>query len=87
MNNSDNAWPPSYIFQFGCVILWLQLIVLNNVMCLSRCQLSFWFAGDEGELKVLSKADGERGKQVAPASYLAEEAVDQLQASEKLIAG
>lgn len=44
-------------------------------------------AGEEGETKVIKPEDGERSNKVAPASYIAEEAVDQLQASEKLIAG
>jgi hypothetical protein len=44
-------------------------------------------AGEEGETKVIKPDDGERSNKVAPASYIAEEAVDQLQASEKLIAG
>jgi hypothetical protein len=43
-------------------------------------------AGEEGT-KVIKSEDGERSNKVAPASYIAEEAVDQLQASEKLIAG
>ncbi|XP_059477095.1 kinesin-like protein unc-104 isoform X5 [Neocloeon triangulifer] len=42
--------------------------------------------GEEGETKVIKHEDGERSNKVAPASYIAEEAVDQLQASEKLIA-
>ncbi|XP_065339013.1 kinesin-like protein unc-104 isoform X5 [Cloeon dipterum] len=41
---------------------------------------------EEGETKVIKPEDGERSNKVAPASYIAEEAVDQLQASEKLIA-
>ncbi|CAB3378476.1 Hypothetical predicted protein [Cloeon dipterum] len=42
--------------------------------------------GEEGETKVIKPEDGDRSNKVAPASYIAEEAVDQLQASEKLIA-
>ncbi|CAB3378478.1 Hypothetical predicted protein [Cloeon dipterum] len=41
---------------------------------------------EEGETKVIKPEDGDRSNKVAPASYIAEEAVDQLQASEKLIA-
>ena len=62
------------------------VIALGVVFCQFFCLTEFISTGEEGTGMKVVKRDSDRPL-VAPASTIAEEAVDQLQASEKLIAG